>query len=92
MKPVLIDLQKQLRYMLTSLREAHHLYSIQHSANNIGLSKFCELHVHPSNVIPKFSDKNYYGQKNIVRAINPPPPPPPPEVAGNRGQFYFETF
>ena len=29
--------------MLTSPREAHHLYSILHSANNIGLSKFCEL-------------------------------------------------
>ena len=48
MKPVLTDLQEQLRYMLTSLREAHHLYSIQHSANNIGLSKFCELR--PSNL------------------------------------------
>ena len=34
--------------MLTSLREAHHLYSIQHSANNIGLSKFGKLR--PSNV------------------------------------------
>ena len=34
--------------MLTLLREAHHLYSIQHSANNIGLSKFGKLR--PSNV------------------------------------------
>ena len=47
MKPVLMDLNTNERrsydYMLTSLREAHHLYSILHSANNIGLSKFCEL-------------------------------------------------
>ena len=41
-KPVLMDLQEQLQYILTSLREAHHLYSIQHSANNIGLNKFCK--------------------------------------------------
>ena len=40
---------EQLRYMLKSLREAHNLYSIQHFANNIGLSKFCESR--PSNVM-----------------------------------------
>ena len=34
--------------MLTSLREANHLHCIQHSSNNIGLSKFYELR--PSNI------------------------------------------
>ena len=35
---------------------------------------------------PKFSYKIYYERKNIVRTINPP------KVAGNRGQFSFETY
>ena len=35
---------------------------------------------------PKLSNKIYYERKNIVCTINPP------KVAGNRGQFPFETF
>lgn len=39
---------EQLRYMLLSLREAHHKFTEENTNSNIGLSKFCELR--PKNV------------------------------------------
>ena len=34
---------EQLRLYANIAERSHHLYSIQHSANNVGLSKFCEF-------------------------------------------------